>query len=130
MMSFRALIVDDSSVMRKIVCRSLAEAGLELAEVVEAADGLEALDKFDPEHIDLVLTDCRMPHMDGIDFVRELREMEDGKAHTPVVMVTIEDPDTAQAAAALTGADAYVIKPFTTEDIKDALDLALGSAKR
>ncbi len=70
MAKIRALIVDDSSVMRKIVERSLRQAGLELEEVVEAGNGAEALAALGKGAVDLILCDINMPVMDGLEFVR------------------------------------------------------------
>jgi len=61
----RTLIVDDSSVMRKIVERSLRQAGLELEKVLEAGNGAEALALLGNETVDLILCDINMPIMDG-----------------------------------------------------------------
>ena len=66
----RVLIVDDSSVMRKIVERTLRQAGLELGEVLEANNGAEGLAILQEKSVDLILTDINMPTMDGLEFVR------------------------------------------------------------
>jgi len=68
----RALIVDDSSVMRKIVERSLRQSGIELEKVVEAANGSEALAALQSNVVDLILCDINMPIMDGLEFVRQV----------------------------------------------------------
>jgi two-component system chemotaxis response regulator CheY len=68
----RALIVDDSSVMRKIVERSLRQSGIELEKVVEAANGSEALAALQSNVVDLILCDINMPVMDGLEFVRQV----------------------------------------------------------
>ena len=68
----RALIVDDSSVMRKIVERSLRQSGIELEKVVEAANGAEALAALQSNVVDLILCDINMPVMDGLEFVRQV----------------------------------------------------------
>ena len=73
MSQIRALIVDDSSVMRKIVERSLRQAGLDLSPVMEAGNGAEALAILDTHPIDLILSDINMPVMDGLEFVRQLQ---------------------------------------------------------
>jgi two-component system chemotaxis response regulator CheY len=69
----RVLIVDDSSVMRKIVERSLRQAGFPVSQVFEANNGAEALEMLGTQHPDLILTDVNMPTMDGLEFVRKLR---------------------------------------------------------
>ncbi len=79
----RVLIVDDSSVMRKIVERSLRQAGLEIGDVVEAGNGVEALAAVREAPFDLILSDINMPAMDGLEFLRQLATVENGKG-TPV----------------------------------------------
>lgn len=73
MREVRALIVDDSSVMRKIVERSLRQAGLELLVVHEAGTGAEGLEVLSAHNVDLILSDINMPSMDGLEFVRQIR---------------------------------------------------------
>ena len=68
MSQIAALIVDDSSVMRKIVERALRQAGLVLGEVLEASSGMEALKLLGHTRVDLILTDINMPNMDGLEF--------------------------------------------------------------
>ena len=73
MSEVRALIVDDSSVMRKIVERSLRQAGLESLVVLEAGSGTEGLEMLKSKQVDLILSDINMPSMDGLEFLRQLR---------------------------------------------------------
>jgi two-component system chemotaxis response regulator CheY len=114
----RVLIVDDSSVMRKIVVRSLRQAGLELQEVVEASNGSEAL-RISREHpFELILTDINMPVMDGLEFVRQLRSIEAAK-DIPVVMITTEAGEAHVVQALSSGASGYIRKPFTPDQIKE-----------
>jgi len=70
------LIVDDSSVMRKIVERSLRQAGIEIGQVFEAGNGLEALAVLNERKVNLVLCDINMPAMDGLEFVKQLPKVE------------------------------------------------------
>jgi two-component system chemotaxis response regulator CheY len=86
----RVLIVDDSTVMRKIFRRSLLQAGFDFAEVFEARNGVEALARVRKGNLDLILSDINIPSMDGIEFLRALAELEEGKG-VPVVMLTIDD---------------------------------------
>jgi two-component system chemotaxis response regulator CheY len=119
-----ALIVDDSSVMRKIVERSLRQAGLELAEVVEAANGAEALTALATHQVDLILCDINMPVMDGLEFVQQLSKTDMGKS-TPVVMITTEGSEGHVVQAISAGARGYIRKPFTPEQIKEHVISAL-----
>src|ERR1700746_2754597 len=85
----RALIVDDSSVMRKIVERSLRQAGIELDKVVEAANGAEALAALQSNVGDIILCDINMPGVDALEFVRQVATVETAKG-IPIVMITTE----------------------------------------
>jgi len=114
----RVLIVDDSSVMRKIVGRSLRQAGLEMQEVLEASNGSEALTVAREHPLDLILTDINMPMMDGLEFVRQLRRIEAAK-DIPVIMVTTEAGEAHVVQALSSGASGYIRKPFTPDQIKE-----------
>jgi two-component system, chemotaxis family, chemotaxis protein CheY len=114
----RALIVDDSSVMRKIVERSLRQAGIELEKVVEAGNGAEGLAALGKEKVDLILCDINMPVMDGLEFVKSLGTVENAK-NVPVVMITTEGSETYVVQALSAGARGYIRKPFTPEQVKE-----------
>jgi len=114
----RTLIVDDSSVMRKIVERSLRQAGLELEKVVEAANGAEALAELSKNPVDLILCDINMPVMDGLEFVRQLHTVENGKG-VPVVMITTEGSEAHVVEALSAGARGYIRKPFTPDQVRE-----------
>ena len=117
MASLKALIVDDSGVMRKIVERSLRQAGLELTEVWEASNGLEALAVLQQKTPDLILTDINMPNMDGLEFVKQLRGVDSAQG-VPVVMITTEGSESRVVEALSCGARGYIRKPFTPEQVK------------
>jgi two-component system, chemotaxis family, chemotaxis protein CheY len=113
-----ALIVDDSSVMRKIVERSLRQAGLGIAKVFEAANGAEALAAGQQNKVDLILRDINMPVMDGLEFVKRLA----GTAKTrgiPVVMIATEGSEGRVVQALSAGARGYIRKPFTPDQIRE-----------
>lgn len=114
----RALIVDDSSVMRKIVERSLRQAGLDLDKVLEAGNGAEALAVLGKETVDLILCDINMPVMDGLEFVKQLATVESAKG-IPVVMITTEGSENHVVQALSAGARGYIRKPFTPEQVKE-----------
>jgi two-component system chemotaxis response regulator CheY len=118
MEKIRALIVDDSSVMRKIVERSLRQAGIELDKVVEAGNGAEALTALRKEAVDLILCDINMPVMDGLEFVKSLGTVENAKG-VPVVMITTEGSENYVVQALSAGARGYIRKPFTPEQVKE-----------
>jgi len=118
MSEVRALIVDDSSVMRKIVERSLRQAGLEPLAVREAGTGVEGLDVLRSERFDLILTDINMPGMDGLEFVRQI-SAQNLAPGVPVVMITTESSEEHVKNAILAGARGYIRKPFTAEQVKE-----------
>lgn len=113
-----ALIVDDSSVMRKIVERALRQAGLPLEKVFEAASGIEALDLLRREQVHLIVSDINMPKMDGLEFLRQLRTQNLAPA-VPVVMITTESSEEHVREAIAAGARGYIRKPFTAEQVKE-----------
>lgn len=112
------LIVDDSSVMRKIVERSLRQAGLQVGKVSEANNGAEALALVQENTFDLILTDINMPTMDGLEFVRQLQSVENAKG-VPVVMITTEGSESRVVEALSCGARGYIRKPFTADQVKE-----------
>ena len=118
MENIRALIVDDSSVMRKIVERSLRQAGLNLAPVLEASNGAEALAAVQNNKLDLILCDINMPVMDGLEFVKQLAGVENAKG-VPVVMITTEGSEGHVVQALSAGARGYIRKPFTPDQVKE-----------
>lgn len=118
MASIRALIVDDSSVMRKIVERCLRQAGMDLGQVQEASNGAEALALLNSNQFDLILSDINMPVMDGIEFIRHLKEVEATK-NIPIVMITTEGGEKHVMEALSLGAKGYIRKPFTPDQVKE-----------
>ena len=102
------LAVDDSASMRQMVAFTLKGAGY---NVIEAADGQEALEKARSTRVDLVLTDQNMPRMDGITLVKELRMLQ-GFAGTPMLILTTESSDAMKAKGKAAGATGWLVKPF------------------
>ena len=118
------LVVDDSSTMRRIVVNSLQRIGF--AETVEAADGKEALDKFDGS-IRFVITDWNMPNMTGTELARALRARDDGKG-VPILMVTARSVREDIIEAMEAGVNNYIVKPFTPQILKEKIDALLSVA--
>ena len=125
MSDISALIVDDSAVMRKIVERALRQAGLSLAEIFEASNGVEALDVLRRKRVHLILSDINMPNMDGLEFLRQLRE-QNLAPDVPVVLITTESSEDHVRNAIAAGAQGYIRKPFTAEQVKDRVLPLLG----
>ena len=119
-MSLDVMIVDDSAAIRKILQRVLIQAEVPLGKVLEAADGVEALEKLKTEKVGLILSDINMPNMDGIELLSRLKADDAFKA-VPIVMVTTEGSQARVLQALELGAVGYVKKPFTAEQIKEKL---------
>ena len=112
------LVVDDSSVIRKVARRILEGLAFQIAE---AEDGRQALEHCERELPDAVLLDWNMPVMDGFEFLRELRRMPDG-AKPKVVFCTTEN-DVAHIARAMhAGADEYIMKPFDKQIVQSKFE--------
>ena len=120
MNALSVLIVDDSSVMRKIVERSLRQAGLQIKEIFEAGNGVEALARMQQTRVDLILSDINMPTMDGLEFVRQLQAVENAKG-VPIVMITTEGGEAHVVQALSCGAQGYIRKPFSSDQIKERI---------
>jgi len=127
MKKLNVLIVDDSSVMRKIIERSLRQAGLDLSEVWEAGNGAEGLAALQKGSPDLILSDINMPVMDGLEFLRTLATVENAKG-VPVVMITTEGSEARVVEALSSGAKGYLRKPFTAEQVKERVSPLLAGS--
>jgi two-component system chemotaxis response regulator CheY len=119
-MTVDVLIVDDSAAIRKILQRMLGQAGFALGKVIEAGDGLEALEKLKAQPVNLILSDINMPNMDGIQLLSTLKAHPDFK-QVPVIMITTEGGEAKVMEAVQLGASGYVRKPFTADQIKEKL---------
>lgn len=106
-MSLRALVVDDSGVMRKIVIRALKAAGV--TDVTEAADGEEALQIYSPGQFDVVLTDWNMPNKNGLEVLQGIRAVD---SDVTVIMITTEAEKKRVLQAIEAGVTDYLTKPF------------------
>ena len=112
-MAATILAVDDSASMRQMVCFTLRHAGY---EVIEAADGVDALEYARGNSVNLVLTDVNMPRMDGITLVRELRQLDTYK-FTPMLVLTTEAAPEKKMQGKLAGATGWLVKPFNPEKL-------------
>ncbi|MFZ5851282.1 MAG: response regulator [Actinomycetota bacterium] len=119
----KVLIVDDSRAMRRIVVRTLRQAGYGHLSLVEAGDGTEAWNLIQDERPELVLSDWNMPGMSGLDLLRELRATGD---QVPFGFVTSEGSAQTREEAEAAGALFLIAKPFDAEAFRDALAPVLG----
>jgi two-component system chemotaxis response regulator CheY len=117
-MKLRALVVDDSRIMRNMVMNTLRQTQLADFVFTEAADGGDAMSKFDPKLIDIVFLDWNMPNLNGIEFARHARSLRWAR-HIPVVMITSESAtgrqEKAYEEARIT---CYITKPFTPDTMR------------
>ncbi|HEV7778743.1 MAG TPA: chemotaxis response regulator CheY [Luteibacter sp.] len=119
--NMKILVVDDFSTMRRIVRNLLVELGFTNTLIQEAEDGNAALALLRSAPIDLVVTDWNMPNMTGIELLRAIRADAALKA-MPVLMVTAENNRDQIIAAAQSGVNGYIVKPFTAVTLREKLD--------
>ena len=117
----KAMIIDDSRAMRRILGETVRELGFEVSEASNGREALAKLDNMGPP-VRLMLVDWNMPEMNGLEFVTRLRQDERFQASL-IVMVTTETAIDQMVNALEAGANEYVMKPFTKEIIQDKLRL-------
>ncbi|MBK9129359.1 MAG: response regulator [Phycisphaerales bacterium] len=119
-MAANILVVDDSGTMRSMIKRTLSICGLDIGEVYEAGNGIEALAQMAAHDIHVVLLDINMPVMNGVQFVERVRDDEHLR-NIPVVIASTEGSETRIAELMAAGARGYIRKPFRPEQIRDVL---------
>lgn len=110
------LIVDDSASIRQLVGIALRGEGY---DVIEAADGKDALSKMTGQKINLIISDVNMPNMDGITFLKEVKASA-GYKFTPVIMLTTESGQDKMQEGRAAGAKAWLVKPFQPPQLLEA----------
>lgn len=113
------LVVDDFPTMRRIVRSLLKELGF--ANVEEAEDGQEALEKLRTGAFQFVISDWNMPNLDGLEMLKQIR-VDDALKALPVLMITAEAKKDNIVAAAQAGANGYIVKPFTAATLEEKLN--------
>ena len=121
----RLLVVDDSTVMRRMVVKSLEMGGLPVDQVFEAESGLQALQILNEHWVDLVLCDINMPNMNGVELVERMAN-DALTAKIPVVMVTTERSEVRIEQLKQLGVTAYLNKPFRPEALAQTVRQLLG----
>lgn len=116
-MSKKIMVVDDSNAIRQSLSFTLKSAGY---EVVEAANGVDALNLMKQHTVGLFISDVNMPEMDGITLLKKIKEDKDYN-HTPVIMLTTESSGEMINEGKSAGAKAWMIKPFTPDQLLDAV---------
>ena len=117
------LVVDDSRIMRTILQRAIRQAGYRDLSVEEAANAMEAIEKLGAATPRLVLSDWNMPEMSGLDFLKQIRASDN---QVPFGFVTSEASVEMRTLALSSGASFMLSKPFTPDDIHDAISPILG----
>ena len=121
-MSNVILAVDDSPSMRQMVGQTLRAAGY---DVIEAADGVEALELAKGKVVDVVITDVNMPNMDGITLVAQLRALPSYRL-VPLLLLTTESSPERKAQGKQAGATGWMVKPFNPDQLLATLARVLG----
>jgi two-component system chemotaxis response regulator CheY len=117
----KVLVVDDFATMRKIIKNVLKQIDIET--VTEAENGKQALEILKNEKVDLIISDWIMPEMTGIEFLKACKEDENIRK-IPFIMVTAEAQKSSVIEAIKSGADNYIVKPFTPEKLREAIEKA------
>lgn len=110
------ITVDDSSTMRRIIKNTLQKLGFE--SILEAGNGVEALEVMSKNKVDMIVTDWNMPEMDGLTFVKTVRQKDEYK-ELPILMITTEAAKEDILTALRSGVNNYVVKPFTPDTLQE-----------
>ena len=120
------LVVDDSATMRQLLCMTLTRVeGITQANITEAHDGEDALDKVKSGNFDLVLTDIRMPRMDGLEFIRKVRS-ELNERSLPIIIISTKGAEEDVQAGMDLGASGYLSKPVSMARLRELVTNFLG----
>ena len=120
---FHILVVEDNDDMRELFCTVLDGSGY---HSIPASDGMDALNIMEKEYIDLIVADIMMPHMDGFELVKSLR---DAGYTLPIMMVTAKDQFEDMQRAFRAGTDDYMIKPINVKELVLRVEALLRRAK-
>jgi two-component system chemotaxis response regulator CheY len=114
-----AVVIDDSSTMRRIVRAAVTRLGFAVYEATDGRDALDLLEQI-PNVPDICLVDWNMPNMNGLEFVRTVRKLDDFRSMW-LMMVTTESEQSQIVRALAAGAHEYLIKPFTPDGLQSKL---------
>lgn len=117
----KILIADDSKTTRQVLNFSLSDAGF---AVTEAVDGMDALRCLDDESFDLLITDLKMPRLDGLELTRKVRTMESYR-HLPIIILTTESSEEKKLEGKAAGASCWVVKPFQPDQLLQVVGMSL-----
>ncbi len=112
----KILIVDDCSTTRKLMSLSLRSKGF---DVVVAENGIDAIEKLANNKVNMIVTDLNMPYMDGLELIKRIRS--DYGRDIPILMVTTESDESERKKAFEAGADDYLVKPVSADQMKESI---------
>jgi two-component system, chemotaxis family, chemotaxis protein CheY len=122
----KVLVVDDSATFRQLLCMGLSRVELvDPASITEATDGEDALKKLQAGHFDLVLTDIRMPRLDGLELVRQVRTTL-GNRELPIIIISTKGEERDIEIGMSIGASGYLSKPISISRLRDVVISFLG----
>ncbi len=121
-MAKRIMVVDDSVTVLQVLKLTLENAGY---NILEAADGRDALGKLVGDKIDMMITDLNMPRLDGIGLIKEVRNYAEYR-FIPIIMLTTESADEKKCEGKAAGASGWIVKPFKPEQLLKVVKMVLG----
>ncbi|MCA1950630.1 MAG: response regulator [Treponema sp.] len=121
----RVLVVDDSAAIRQSITYVLQQGGYEVIEAKDGQDGLDTMARI--EVPDLIITDVNMPNLDGIGFIRRIREQIKYK-FVPIVVLTTESQGEKMNEGKEAGATAWIVKPFNADKLLGVVKKVIGAA--
>lgn len=127
-MAYTFLIVDDSSIVRKVIIKAMRMTDIPFNQVLEAADGIEALETLRSNWVDLVFLDINMPRMNGVEFMEQLRA-DPALKDTPVIVISTEGSQERIDKLNSMAVKAYLRKPVTPEQLTATVQNYLGGSK-
>lgn len=127
-MSYTFLITDDSSTTRAIIKRTITLSGVTVGQLIEAGDGIQALEKLRSNKVDLLFLDLNMPNMNGLELITEMR-VDSKLARVPICVVSSEATDSRREQLSELGVQGYIKKPFTPEQIRGVIQSILTIAQ-
>lgn len=122
-MSYKILIAEDSSTMRSLIVSTISAMGD--YQLIEAANGFEALRILPREKVDLVITDINMPDINGLELISFIKNNPNYK-NTPLFIISTEGSEKDRDKGLSLGADAYLVKPFNPIELQDLVRQYLG----
>jgi two-component system chemotaxis response regulator CheY len=124
-MSYSIMVVDDSSIIRTAIKKTIDMTGIPVDRIVVAEDGIDALEKLKDDWVDIIFCDIHMPKMDGVQLVEELRKSVEFK-NIPFVVVSSIGSEAQIEELRAKGITSFIRKPFKPEDINEVMGQVFG----